>query len=224
MLTLLTAQPRWGAASAGGEAYARLREWIITLELAPASLLDERDLMRRLKLGRTPVREALQRLAHEDLVIILPRRGTLVADINPADLQKIFEVRLELEPFAAGLAARRARPDDVTALRGIMRAIDKAARARGPRFQRELIRLDQASHARIATATGNPFLSDALDRLYGHVARLWYLSLERVTRLAEAVEEHRTVTEAIAAGDARTAARAMRAHVAGFQEQMRFVE
>lgn len=105
--TLLTVsrQLRATGDSQSEVAYRILKEKIVNLELPPASLLNEAELMAELDLGRTPIREALQRLALENLVVILPRRGTIVADLNLSDLQKIFEVRLELEVYAARLAA-----------------------------------------------------------------------------------------------------------------------
>src|SRR5215467_9464317 len=91
---------RASATSQSGEAYRLIKERIVTLALPPAALIDEARLMAELGLGRTPIREALQRLALENLVVILPRRGTIVADLNMSDLQKIFEIRIDLELLA----------------------------------------------------------------------------------------------------------------------------
>ena len=100
------------------QAYDAIRELIVTLELPPGSLVDERDLMARLGLGRTPVREALRALAQEKLIEVYPRRGMFVTPVDARDLAALSEVRGVLEPFAARLAAerlhrrrpRRARP------------------------------------------------------------------------------------------------------------------
>ena len=88
------------------KAYQLIRHKIITLELSPLSAIDEQALMEDLQLGRTPIREALQRLAAEDLVLLAPRRGMFVSDISITDLQKVFELRLMLESFCARLAAK----------------------------------------------------------------------------------------------------------------------
>ena len=114
--------------SLGAEAYRRIRERIVSLELPPASLIDEQSLAAEIGLGLTPVRQALRRLAWENLVVIMPRRGTLVADVNPADLSALFEVRIELEGLAAELAAV-AR--DAAPARGARRS--HAAHPRRPR-------------------------------------------------------------------------------------------
>lgn len=204
------------ANSQSAEAYARIKEKIISLELPPASPVDENALMDELGFGRTPVREALQRLAHESLVVILPRRGTLVADLNLSDLQKIFEMRLELEPYAAWLAAGRATPDEIAAMEALFADPDALIRAGD---NRQLIQIDHQAHMLLAQAAHNEFLEETLDRLYSHVLRLWYVSLHRVSRLREAIAEHRDIIAAVRARDGDRAAAIMRAHVAGFQSE-----
>ena len=100
------------ATSLSDQAYYRLREMIVTLELAPGAAINERDLMERTGLGRTPIREALRTLANERLVEIFPRRGVLVAGVNAGDLAGLSEVRRLLEPPAARAAAERRTPAD----------------------------------------------------------------------------------------------------------------
>ncbi len=216
--TLLTAsrQRRVNYDSRSEAAYRILKEKIVTLELPPASLINEADLMAELALGRTPIREALQRLALENLVIILPRRGTIVADLNMSDLQKIFEIRLELEVYAVRLAARRATPAQIAEMEALFAQADDMLH-RGDHHQ--LIHLDHQAHLLLAQAAHNEFLEETLERMYTHVLRLWYVSLHKVSRLAEAIEEHRDIIAAVKAGDGERAAQIMRAHVTGFQTQ-----
>lgn len=187
---------------------------IISLELPPAASLDENALMTRLGLGRTPIREALQRLAQEGLVVVYPRRGTRTADLNPGDLQKVFELRLELEPYAARLAAERATAGQAAAMEALFAGSEALLRTGD---HRRLIQLDQRAHHLLAEAAHNEFLAATLDRLYGHVLRLWHVSLHKVGRLREAIEEHREIIAAVKAGDGARAAEVMRAHVSGFQ-------
>ena len=92
-------------------AYAELRSRIVTLRLAPGTLLREDELMRDLGIGRTPLREAVKRLALENLVAVQPRSGTFVTGVDAADIIHISEVRAELEAHAAELAARRMEPE-----------------------------------------------------------------------------------------------------------------
>jgi DNA-binding GntR family transcriptional regulator len=93
-------------------AYRELEEMIVTLQLKPATVLSEQALARRLKIGRTPIREALQRLARDGLVVIMPRRGIMVSEINLRLQLRLLEVRRELERLMASLAAERASPDE----------------------------------------------------------------------------------------------------------------
>lgn len=216
--TILTAnrQNPGTSHSQRAEAYARIKAKIVTLEMPPASLVDEGQLMDELGLGRTPIREALQQLAAENLVVILPRRGTLVADLNTSDLQKVFEIRLELEPYAARLAALRATPEQIAGLQALLqeaRADDLLTSG----DHHKLIQLDYRFHRSLARAAHNEFLEDALERLYSHVLRLWHVSLHRVSRLSDAIQEHREIIAAVETRDPGRAAQAMRAHVDGFQ-------
>ena len=94
-------------------AYERIKEMIITARLAPGTMLTEGELSRQLRMGRMPVREAMQRLSQEDLVIILPRKGYFVHAIRVEDLQKIFELRVTLECLSASLAAERITAEEL---------------------------------------------------------------------------------------------------------------
>lgn len=216
--TLLTAshELRRQQESRSELAYRVLKDKIVTLELAPATLLSEAELMASLDMGRTPVREALQRLAHEDLVVILPRRGTVVTDLNPRDLRQIFEMRVELEAFAARLACERALDVQIAKLETLFDDIEDITE-RGDHHQ--LIVIDQQVHSLIAQAAHNTFLADTLQRHYTHVLRLWYVSLHKVTRLHEAIQEHCDIIEAVKTGDAERAAQVMRKHIISFQTE-----
>ncbi|MGD8736247.1 MAG: GntR family transcriptional regulator, partial [Anaerolineae bacterium] len=97
-------------------AYEVIRERITTLELPPGSAINEQKLAEELEMGLVPVREALKLLAHENLVVIPPRHGWYVADVNVPDLEQISEMRLALEGLCARLAAQRATADDIVVL------------------------------------------------------------------------------------------------------------
>ncbi len=155
-------------------------------------------------------------MALENLVVILPRRGTIVADLNMSDLQKIFEIRVELEVYGVRLAAQRASAAQIAAMETLFEDADALLRD-GDNYQ--LIRIDHQAHRLLAQAAHNEFLEETLERLYNHVLRLWYVSLHRVQRLREAIEEHREIIARVKAGDGERAAQIMRAHIAEFQEQ-----
>src|SRR5438132_14144858 len=110
--------------SLADKAYHEIRGLIVSLELAPGAVIDERDLIERLEIGRTPVREALRRLSHEGLVEVYPRRGMFVTGVDVRELARLSEVRTVLEPEAARLAAQRATEDDRAEIAALLEELD----------------------------------------------------------------------------------------------------
>jgi len=207
------------ARSQSEEAYLRIRERIVSLDMPPGSVVNESRLREELKIGRTPIREALQRLARENLVRSVPHRGTFVTDVNITDLARITEVRVVLEGHAARLAAGRLSTADRDAFARLLELLEE-----GPGLdQRQLMRLDQQIHREIYRAARNPFLESTLERYFNLSLRLWYLVLDRQVRLREAVEEHAELLRAILAGDGPGAEDSMRRHVTGFERDIRKV-
>jgi DNA-binding GntR family transcriptional regulator len=200
------------------QAYYALRELIVTLELAPGSLVDERDLMDRLGLGRTPVREALRALAQAKMVEVYPRRGMFVAPADARDLASLSEVRGVLEPFAAQLAAERRTEGDKVELEALFDELDAVA---VKPVGRRLIEIDQRIHRFVYHAAHNDFLESVLDEHYMHALRIWFLALDKVSHLENAVLEHRAILEAIRDGDTDRATAAMKQHVDGFEGAIR---
>jgi DNA-binding GntR family transcriptional regulator len=218
-LTILV-PPGARTGSLSSVAYYLLRDLIVTLELPPGELLNERDLMGRLDLGRTPIREALHHLERENLVQIYPRRGIVVAPVDLRDLGSISEVRVELEGLAARLAAERA----TTAERDVAAELSAELGATiGERDERTLIRFDQRVHRHVHRCAHNELLAATLDHYLVLSLRLWFLGLDRVRRLDEAVQEHREMLAAIREGDPDRAADAVRRHVSGFEREIRAV-
>ena len=205
------------ARSQSQRAYLLIRDQIVTLRMAPGSVIEEGRLREQLHLGRTPIREALQRLAHENLVSFLPHRGTFVTEINITDLGYLAEVRTELEGYAARLAAERA----TVAERGAMKALISELDAGRPREAQALMQLDQRIHRQIYRATRNGFLAGVLEQYFNLTLRLWFLVLDRGVHLREAVQEHHEALQAIVARDAQAAEAVMRRHVTGFEQQVR---
>ena len=201
-------------------AYYLIRDLIVTLELSPGQVVVERELMERLHLGRTPVREALRRLGDEGLVLIYARRGMVVAPVHLADLEEVSEVRLDLEGLAARQAARRADADDRQRINDLVAEIRDRSRRHDPR---DLIRLDQRVHQCVHRAAHNSYLQATLDEYLTLSLRLWFLGLDRVHRLDAAIAEHGDILHAVAEGDAAGAEAAARAHVASFWRAIRAV-
>ena len=201
--TLHINQPRLGdEQSLADRAYYAIRELIVTLELAPGSVVSERDLMERLGVGRTPVREALRDLAREQLVDVFPRRGIFVSGVDIGDIAGLSEVRLVLECKAARLAAERQNDVDREETQALL---DELARAAARLGQRALIDLDQRIHRNVYRCTHNPFLQATLEEYYVLTLRIWFLALDRVERLDDAIREHHAILEAIRDGGSPTA-------------------
>lgn len=206
------------ARSQSEQAFFALRELIVTLELPPGSLLDERELMERLGLGRTPIREALRALAQAKLVEVYPRRGMFVSSADARDLAALSEVRGVLEPFAARLAAERRTEGERVELVALLGELDAVS---VKPVGRRLIEIDQRIHRFVYHAAHNAFLESVLDEHYMHALRIWFLSLDKVTNLEDAVLEHRNILEAIRDGDPERAATVMHAHIDGFEDSIR---
>jgi DNA-binding GntR family transcriptional regulator len=198
--------------SLADKAYHEIRGLIVSLELAPGAVIDERELIGRLEIGRTPVREALRRLAHERLVEVYPRRGMFVTGVDVRELARLSEVREVLEPEAARLAAERATDVDRAELGALLVELD-AGRS-------ELIDLDERIHRAVYRAAHNDLLEATLEQYYVLALRIWSIALDRAHELEEAVEEHRALLEAIQSGDGDRAADTMRAHVQNFEQAM----
>jgi DNA-binding GntR family transcriptional regulator len=198
--------------SLADKAYHEIRGLIVSLELAPGALIDERELIERLEIGRTPVREALRRLAHERLVEVYPRRGMFVTGVDVRELARLSEVRELLEPEAARLAAERATDTDRAQLRLLVAELDAGGS--------ELMDLDERIHRAVYRAAHNDLLEATLEQYYVLALRIWSMALDRAHELEEAVEAHRALLEAIQAGDGERAADTMRAHVQDFEQAM----
>jgi DNA-binding GntR family transcriptional regulator len=199
---------------AADRAYLAIRALIVSLELPPGAVIDERNLMQRLGLGRTPVREALRRLAQEQLVEVFPRRGMFVTNVDVRDLARISEVRLALEPEAARLAAERATDEERDALADLSDRIKRGA---------DLMGLDERIHRAVYAASHNHLLEKTLSEYYVLALRIWTIALDRAQDLEDAVESHRDLIQAIVVGNGDRAAETMRAHVEDFEQAMRKV-
>lgn len=193
-----------GKASLADVAYARLEEMIVTLELQPGSVLSEGDLGKRVGIGRTPLREALQRLQVHRLVTTLPRRGVVVSDINIVDYLALLEARRVLDRLVATKAARRASPDQRDELRKTASAMQRAA-ARGD--MGEFMRLDTAFDQVVESAARSAFALQASVPLHAHCRRFWYLYRHNGD-LPRAADLHAALMEAVAAGDEEAAGQA----------------
>lgn len=198
-------------------AYVELRDRIVTLRLAPGTVLREDELMREMGLGRTPLREAVKRLALENLVAVQPRRGTFVSDVDASDIVNITEVRAELEGYAAELAALRMDGEARAAAEALVDEIEEVTK---PHDQEWLMRFDERIHHFTWEASGNPYLVETLERYFTHSLRIWYLVLDRVPGLGHAVHDQMHLLDALLERDGTRARTIMREHVLAFQREI----
>jgi DNA-binding GntR family transcriptional regulator len=200
------------------QAYRDISDRLVTLRIRPGEPINDERIAAELGFGRTPVREALKRLEHERLIVVYPRRGTFATEVQIADLGHISEVRKQLEPLAATMAAQRAGEGDRAGLDQLL-----AQLADAPDGGMDLIRLDMAVHRAIYAATRNPYLEDTLIRYDNLAMRIWCLFLDRLPGLAAHVHEHGPLLRAVIDGDAEKAACLAAGHVAGFEAAIRSV-
>jgi DNA-binding GntR family transcriptional regulator len=198
-------------------AYLELRDRIVTLRLAPGTILREDELMSEMAIGRTPLREAVKRLALENLVAVQPRRGTFVTEVEAADIVNIAEVRAELEGFAAEVAALRMDGAARSAAEALVVEIEEVTQ---PHDQDWLMRFDERIHRFTWEAAGNPYLVETLERYFTHSLRIWYLVLDRVPGLGHTVHDQVNLLQALLDRDGVRSRTIMREHILAFQREI----
>jgi DNA-binding GntR family transcriptional regulator len=201
-------------------AYVQLRDRIITLRIPPGAPIDEDRLGEAFEMGRTPVREAVKRLALENLVTVFPRRGTFASEINITDLTHISDVRTVLEAHAAALAAERITDAQRAELEELLVELSSS---KGSDDGEALMALDARLHRFIHRCSGNPYLEETLGRYFNLSLRIWHLVIDRLPHLFARVHEHEDVLLAIADGDAARASDILIEHIATFEREIRTV-
>jgi DNA-binding GntR family transcriptional regulator len=180
------------------KAYRALEEEIVTLRIPPGTVVSEAILSRRLGVGRTPIREALQRLAREWLVVILPRRGIVVSEIDPVRQLRLLEARREIERFLARSAAKRATPLQRMQFHAIAAGMEHAGRNTD---DIAFMRLDREFNVLVLDAAGNEFAGAAMSLMNGLSRRFWYMHYKQAADLPLAARLHASIARAIGGGD-----------------------
>lgn len=187
------------------QAYRLIEEQIVTLRLKPGDILSEQMVSASFRIGRTPVREALQRLAGEGLVTILPRKGILVSDLNPRNQLLVLEVRRELERLLSRAGAERASSEQRAQFEEIARGMDQAAKAND---DIAFMRLDRSLNQLIVGAAHNDYAARSLRLLQGLSRRFWYMHYREAADLPLCARLHANQARSIAKGDGKLAAKA----------------
>ena len=195
-------------------AYLTLEQQIVTLKLAPGALVNERQLIELSGFGRTPVREAIQKLEWQGLIVVKPRVGLQISEIHNEDHQAIMAVRRRLEPYAARLVAENADVNHRTALVECAKAMTGAAAAGD--FD-AFFTADKQFDEIIEDACPNSFLISALEPLLSHSRRLWFAKATN-SRMDRSVSLHVAVIRAIQQGDGNQAEAPMKAQTDNLTE------
>lgn len=203
--------------SLSSQAYASLRNLIITLDLKPGAQINEADLENKLSIGRTPVREAILRLVNEGFLASLPGRGFFVRQVSLEDVRAFFEAFMILERAAAGLAAKRIKPDRIKLLGEVNADLE---RAMSERAFLQITLQNCRFHRTIHEATGNDFLISPLYNLESQYDRLAYLCFSEETdaddlkaHFAKVIEDHEALIQCMREGDAQRAVETVTRHL-----------
>lgn len=203
--------------TAADRVYELLRDRLTLLKVPPNTPINDVRIAEELATGRTPVREALKRLEQDRLVVSYPRRGTFTTNVDITALGDITEIRVQLEPLAAGRAARFASPP----LREMLVELAAEAKQLEAADELTLIAMDMRIHRAIYKAAGNPYLEDTLVGQDAHARRIWCTFLGRIPAASLHMDAHTELIDAIVAGEGDLAAKITRLHVLEFEQSIR---
>ena len=193
--------------------YGEIRRRILNGDLKPSAPLNQEALAPELGVSVTPVREAIRRLEAEGLLQFQAHKLVIVTPLTHSELSEIYEVRLQLDPYAASLAARAAKDDDLN-------EIDRLAAASSPTDQMEQVRLNHSFHRAIYMRSGNSTLTEILDRLWERTDRYRVMLITRDAALLAASREHIEIAQAMRSRQPGLVAELVHAHVARAQALM----
>ena len=183
-------------------AYAQLEELIVTMQLAPGTPVSESQLSGMLGIGRTPIREAIQRLSHEHLVSIMPKRGIFISDLNPQKQLRVLETRRELERLICKKSAKRSTPEERKQFERMAKDFKKAAKEKNEKL---FLKIDKELNDLTIIASKNEFASKALSMLHGMSRRFWFGNFHQIGDIGGAANLHANIAQAIYEGDEKSA-------------------
>lgn len=203
------------------QAYESIKERIINLHFLPGQYLNEAAICAQLKLGRTPVHQALQRLQMESLVDVLPRKGIIVQPDSLAEIMKILDSRVTVEPELARSAARRVATGEITAdqLNRVME-IATATADEDPPDIAAFTANDRWFHREIAQMSGNAIMSDFARLLHERSTRFWYLNLWQTIDVPATNRQHAEIAAAVIAGNDELAGQRMLDHISSLRGRL----
>jgi DNA-binding GntR family transcriptional regulator len=197
------------------QAYARMEELIVTLQIPPGSSVSELSLSQMTGIGRTPIREAIQRLAREHLIVILPQRGLLVPHIDIKKQLRLLRTRREVERLICRSAAKSATPEEREAFAELAAGFAEAAKKND---DVTFVRLDREFNELCIVAARNEFAEGAMRIMHGLSRRFWYVHYKQAADLPEMARLHGAVAKAIADGNVNGAGKALDALLDNIEE------
>jgi len=197
--------------------YQVVKQKILDLEIDPTQPIDERALVRETGGSLTLLGQALDRLAAEGIVIKQRRRWHVSRTVTSAVMGEIFEVRKTLEGMCVRFAAQRATPEQIADMEQLLVDFERVIKEGD---NKALLAVDRKFHQKLYEASGNRFLARALEEMYTLIYRLSWIALDRMGSVRANVEEHRSILEAVKAGDGRTAERLIQEHITHFQRMV----
>jgi DNA-binding GntR family transcriptional regulator len=210
------ASPRRGV-SLLDKAYSEIKHRIITCRYRPGEVLSEAAISAELKIGRTPIHQAIHRLMMDDLVSILPRKGVMVRPVSMDEAMEIISVRLVTEGLCARLAAERADDAELQRLQSIL---DESEKATSARDVERLMLFDREFHETLANAAKNKVLADTLRNLHERSLRFWFISLRDPDHHRRVLMQHRAIVDALRSRKGDAAESVMREHINAFQRNV----
>ena len=191
-----------------------IKRRIIRLDYRPGTYINAAQVSADLGIGVTPVNQALNRLMHEGMVQIMPRKGAIVRPVSLEEILQLIDVRLVNESYCARLAAERASEAEIAAIEAVL---DRAERLVGRRDIEGLMLLDREFHLRLSRAARHPVLAELLLGLHERSLRFWFISLSDGEHLAAVHREHRAIADALRARDPDAIEAAVRSHIESFR-------
>ena len=173
--------------------------------------------MNDLDMGRTPINQAIHRLANEGLLQVIPLKGVMVSPLSMDDALELIEVRLANEMLCMQLASQRITERQIATLTELNRQIEAASQERD---RVRMMTLDHEFHQELAQIAGNNMLADILSVLHARAQRFWASTLSREGHMREVIDEHRAIIAALAAQDSAAAAEAAQAHILSFRSAL----
>ncbi len=199
------------------KAYNEIKHRIITCRYRPGEVLSEAEISANLKIGRTPIHQAIHKLTKDDLISILPRKGVMVRPVSIDEAMEIVGVRLVTECYCARLAAERADASELERLDQILASSEEATEKRDVE---KLMLLDRQFHDTLARAARNTVLADTLRNFHERSLRFWFISLRDPDHHRRVLTQHRAIVEALRSRNPNAAEAAMREHISAFQRNI----